>query len=330
MKKNLLAFLLSVVLSLPAFCQTTYNGTLTLGGPTFNRPNVGMPPTTLSTAATSVYYSVQTFQVTAIGQITFNATSQWDNFIILYNTAGFNPAAPLQNALQSNDDYNGPNAGFTYTFTTPGTYTLVVCSFKNDVVGNFTLNISALTVLPLQLLSFTAANTGGKSNTVNWSSANESNLNFYQVQASIDGIVFKDLPNGNITAKNSASTVSYNFTDNEPANGYNYYRLKITERSGLITYSAIALVKNIQRGITNLTLYPNPAIDYIQIETKSFLNKKAAVSIIGATGVILQNGTHNFNSQGILVVDVRKLPAGKYFLKIAVDKDKAAIPFIKK
>ncbi len=123
MKKMLLLLLLCTpVLSL--FSQSTYNGSLSATDATFNRPDEGTPPTALSITGTNVYYQVITLHITTPGLITIISTSLWDNFAILYGTGGFNPALPLTNAVVANDDFAGPNSGFTYDFTVPGNYPL--------------------------------------------------------------------------------------------------------------------------------------------------------------------------------------------------------------
>ncbi len=328
MRRCLLTYLFSICL-MPVFSQTVYPGSLANTDPTFNRPNEGMPPTTLSTQGTNVYYNLITINIPAAGYFTFSNNSLWDNFSVLYDTNGFNPALPLTNALVANDDFGGTNSEFTYNFTSPGIYYLVICSFKNNVTGPYTLSYSPTVVLPLNLLSFTAAKATGSSNIIKWSVANESNLNTYQVQQGTDGKNFKDLINGDIAAKNNTGTTSYSFVDDNPAEGYNYYRLKIAEKSGRISYSLIAVVKNSSLAITNLKIFPNPASDFLQIEAKSAQNNKAFISVINSIGEIVLSGKYSFNNQSLIPIDIKKLPAGKYFLKAIINNDETMLVFIK-
>ena len=231
--------------------------------------------------------------------------------------------------MVANDDFGTQNFGFTYNFTSAGTYYLVICSFKNNVTGAYSITQSAPIVLPLKLTSFTAAKAVGNSNLVKWSSEDESNLNTYQVQRSIGDNSFTDLKNGRIVAKNNTTNTSYSFIDNNPASGYNYYRLKITETTGRISYSPVALVKNNKQGTTHLKVFPNPSSDYLQIEVKSMQNNKAFVSVINSGGAIMHSGQYGFNNQGVLSLETRKLPAGKYFLKTTINKEETITIFIK-
>lgn len=328
MRKISLAFLFLIGI-IPAFSQSVTNGSLGATDPTFNRPDEGAPPTTLSITGTSVHYSVITLNITIAGLVTINGESVWDNFLVLYSSAGFNPADPLTNALYANDDLVGPNAGFTYNFTAPGTYYLVICSYKNNVTGAFTVNTSASVPLPVKLLSFTAVKGTANTNLVKWATAEESDLVSFQVQLSVNNAGFRDLVDGSVAARNTLNNNNYNFTDKSPAPANNYYRLKIIERSGRISYSPVALVKNTRAGLAGLHIYPNPTTSYLQLEMKAMRNKKATIAIVNAAGEIVQNGQYLFSEQSLITIDTRKLPAGKYFLKTVVDNEVNALSFIR-
>lgn len=326
MKNILLASFFTFCL-LPSFSQE-FTGAISLADPKFNRPEEGTPPTALS-IYTNTHYHVISINVATPGLFIFESNSSFDNFLILYNSNGFIAATPLVNALVASDDFNGGNAGFSYNFSTAGNYYLVFTSFKNNITGPYSVTMVPGGVLPVNLVSFTAGKTSANSNTIKWSGAEERNLVWYQVQRSIDNKNFSDLPGGNIAANNNAVGSSYSFKDNGPAAGYNYYRLKIMESTSRITYSQVALVKNNKLGMININLFPNPANDYLQLEAKSMQNIKAHISIINADGKKMQSSQLRFNNQGVLSVDIRRLAAGKYFLKTTLDKDEATMIFIK-
>ena len=329
MKKSLLTVLLGICL-IPVFSQTVYNGTLANTDPTFNRPNEGSPPTTLSGVGTDVYYDLIPIVISSAGLMDISTNSTWDNFLILYSTGGFSPASPLTNALVANDDLVSSSAGFTYNFTSPGTYYLVICSFKNGVTGTHSVTVTPTFVLPIKLKSFTAVKSAGNLISLNWSVESENNLNAYQVQRSVDGIVFTDIVNARLIAKNSATLTGYNHIDNTPASGLNYYRLKITEKTGEVSYSTVVRVKNSKFGTSSIKLYPNPSADYLQIETDAGQNSNGYITIINAGGSIVQSGLYKFNSNVVTTIDIKHLPNGKYFLKTIIDKVETATLFIKK
>src|SRR5438045_4159412 len=128
MKKFLLT-LLSLVCILSTFSQVTYTGELAVTDLTFNRPDEGAPPTILSSIGTNVHFDVLQVNIITAGLITFecDAPNSFDEFCILYNTSGFDPALPLNNALIANEDFIRESAGFSYEFSTPGIYYIVIC-----------------------------------------------------------------------------------------------------------------------------------------------------------------------------------------------------------
>ncbi len=86
----------------------------TTGQPTYNRLS-GL--TSLSGVGTAVRYHVTEFNVTVTGNYVMEAlTSGWDPFIYIY-TGSFNPATPLVNIQNGDDDYAGAFSVITGTAT---------------------------------------------------------------------------------------------------------------------------------------------------------------------------------------------------------------------
>ncbi len=118
-----------------------YAGSLATSDSTFARPTTGTPPTTISTTATSVFYDIQPFFVTAAGSYTFEQTSAFDDFMVLYSGA-FNPALPLLNAIDADDDDGVGNDSLITRNLLPGVqYFLVNTSFGNGATGNYTVSV---------------------------------------------------------------------------------------------------------------------------------------------------------------------------------------------
>ena len=162
--------------------------------------------------------------------------------------------------------------------------------------------------LPLQLLSFTATKQG-KNALLQWKTTNEVNTLQFEVERSTDGLNFEKI--SKVTASNSSGTHNYMYTDNTPANGINYYRLKQVDSDGHYIYSAVAVVvfeKN-----TALNIYPNPAADRIAIEYAGD-QKKVTLIIFDGTG--RKVFTKEFVNQNILQADISGLVKGVYTLQL--------------
>lgn len=97
--------------------------------------------------------------------------------------------------------------------------------------------------LPVQFISF-SVNSQNKNNLIQWSTAQEVNVNRYEVQRSIDatnwGTIAYVLPYTN----NGASPNNYSFTDKNFTSKIAYYRIKEIDFDGKETYSAIRSIRS--------------------------------------------------------------------------------------
>jgi hypothetical protein len=162
-------------------------------------------------------------------------------------------------------------------------------------------------VLPVSLISFTAQ----KENQIavlSWSTAEEINSDRFEVEHSLNGKNWQKI--GSVAAKgNSSNTQWYSFTDNDPANGSNLYRLRIVDRDGTFEITrAKSLTFDI--GIETV-VYPNPVTERLLLKT-SDLGQIRRVEFYNASGKsVLESET--VTASGI---DVKGLPTGLYVIKV--------------
>ena len=310
----------------------TISGAITSSDPTFTRPNEGAPPTVLSTQGKNVSYDLIPYTVSGPGLLTIVCTGSinFDTYGFLYNPAGFNPVNPLTNVLVGDDD-SGPGVNFaiTYNFPAAGAYYLVVTTLKPGSFGTYAISTIEGGPLPVRLISFNAEKLNGGKNQLKWVSGEEINVAQYQVQHSNDGNKFTDIAGAVITATNSAA--SYSFTDNAPFKKFNYYRLKIIDKSGLLTNGKVAVVNNGNGiGLRYITIFPNPAVNFLNVQTKAGQKGKAVVSIISADGQTVYKSDYTITNESIVNLDVKKLASGNYFVRISTaDGETTNLPFIK-
>jgi hypothetical protein len=333
MKKVLLVCSFGIC-SLFAQAQFPYSGTISSTDPTFHRPDPGTPPTTLSVLGTGVYYDVVPLVITTPGLYTITSLTPTLNFDMvgfIYGPGGFDPLNPLNNVLVGDDD-SGPgtlNFALTYNFTAAGNYTIVVTTYKPPLAGDYTLTITEPGPLPVKLISFTAEKSSN-GNLLKWSSAGESGIASYEVQHSSDGVNFKNIASGSLRAQNVSTNSSYAFADAVPFQKLNYYRLKITETTGATTFSKIAVINNGKNSSTVMSIFPNPAVNYLNIQTKTGQTGKAALSIISGAGQIVYKSDYTIANQSIVNLDVKKLSAGRYTVRIkTADGVTTNLPFVK-
>jgi hypothetical protein len=81
-----------------------------------------------------------------------------------------------------------------------------------------------LFTLPVRLTSFTSSSRN-HSVLLKWTTADESNMDKYEVERSADGSAFSVI--GTVYSQNTASVNTYSFEDHTPLKDMNYYRLKM-------------------------------------------------------------------------------------------------------
>ena len=177
------------------------------------------------------------------------------------------------------------------------------------------------TVLPVQLLDFTA--TKQKTSVLlQWKVDNEINLSYYQIERSTDGNIFKVL--GKVSAQAGNSTIkNYNYTDTDPGNGKNYYRLKMVDVNGTFSYSPI---REINFAISSIVLlYPNPVHSELKIQVyknNTLANTATLYSLYGQKLL-----TKVFS--GSVSLSLNALPAGTYIVLVNDGENEKAYKVVK-
>jgi subtilisin-like proprotein convertase family protein len=165
-------------------------------------------------------------------------------------------------------------------------------------------------VLPVRIVSFHAIKESDKKVRLNWEVAEQDQIKEYIIERSENAIDFKQI--ASITA-NSQSSYVYNSFDAAPANGNNYYRIRIKELSGLTTLSEIRTVSI--KTSTGISVYPNPATDKIVLNIFSEKNGTGAIKICAMDGRTLINSQYTIQ-QGSkqLNIDLQTIPRGNYII----------------
>lgn len=174
--------------------------------------------------------------------------------------------------------------------------------------------------LPLRLLSFDA--TAGNGNvTLIWNTENEINTSHFDVEFSADGITFKKL--ATVKATNLPGKNKYHFVHTGVTDNILFYRLKQVDLDGKATYSKTEKI-NISKA-TQVTIYPNPAADFIRLKNIDPA-AVAQVQFINSDGRLLMA----VNTNSFMQFNISHLTPGSYLLKIIKnDKSTDVIQFLK-
>lgn len=129
----------------------------------------------------------------------------------------------------------------------PGTGTVLsgtVASFSPFTLATRSAGVNPL---PVELLTFTAHYNSSNTVDLNWTTATETNNDYFTVERSQDGVEFEtlDVTDG---AGNSTSILNYSIVDANPLQGLSYYRLSQTDFDGTRKYSEIVSVEKNNTG----------------------------------------------------------------------------------
>lgn len=182
-------------------------------------------------------------------------------------------------------------------------------------------------VLPVKLGSFTARR-NNKAVDLSWQTVTETANAGFDVERSADGVRFFSIgfvPT-KATSGNSTVPLTYSLTDALPVEGMNYYRLKQTDANGKASYSAVVPVA-FNKVMENLFIHPNPTTDALTIAT-SGSRLKGLLSVSNAQGQVI---IHKYmNGEPVFWLNVRELPAGRYFVNLVDGLKTKTVTFVKR
>lgn len=200
-----------------------------------------------------------------------------------------NPATPSnRNMLMSSKTY-GPSAApaRNYLVNTKG-WTMLFDTFD-----------PSCTTFPVTLVSFEAVRQESAA-LLTWSTTEEVNSDRFEIQRSSDGKywnVIGELPSGT----QSYVLKKYEFTDNAPVSGTNYYRLRMVDKDGTYAFSRIQKLEFDGASI----IYPNPASNKVTIGN---YREVKSVEFYNSFGQVILTRTNPNGPQ----IEVSALSPGSY------------------
>ncbi|MBL7817975.1 MAG: T9SS type A sorting domain-containing protein [Saprospiraceae bacterium] len=318
-----------------AYVVTNGTGTLTIKnvGPTPTLFPVG--PSTTAYAPVTITNNVSRDFSVNVGTTITNPVSgykyvnlQWDitPSVLTGNSAtlavgwssgsqgsGFSPLSAVQvNHYNTTNSTWDTNYSATLSGSDPYTATATgISSFSP-------FSISNVTVLPVELVSFSGKNTEG-GNLLTWTTANEVNNKGFEIERRLGGS-WETL--GFVASNGKAAT--YEFMDNQTSVRFesspklNYYRLRQIDNDGTETLSKVISIAD--KGNNKLRIYPNPVSNLLTVENREggdfqILNLLGQQVLYGKTPFVSKD-----SFEGGKGLDVSALPQGSYVLKIGAEQ----------
>ena len=162
-------------------------------------------------------------------------------------------------------------------------------------------------VLPLKLISFSGKALKGTIQ-LTWQTSDEVNTNYFELQRSFNGKDFFEIATEKAIGQGSNF---YHSIDRQPQAGKNYYRLKILDKDGRVTYTLILTITT-DNSAAKFTMYPNPARNVLVLAC-SGTNGSAVITIYNQSGQkVLERKMANSN----VTIPISHLAKGVYSVKI--------------
>lgn len=199
------------------------------------------------------------------------------------------------------------------TITSTGTFLTITCTNTGCQSGWVASCPTFLSVLPIELISFTGECSLENVVNLSWQTISETNNDFFTIERS------STTEDWNIVGRidgagNSNQINTYSFTDKERFNETMYYRIKQTDFNGEFKYSEIVAVHNCKVSsdiLEGISMYPNPVsgdffvtteVGGVNLEIFSTLGLKVA-------SFVLESGENKF--------DLSAIENGAYYAKLS-------------
>ncbi len=165
--------------------------------------------------------------------------------------------------------------------------TLPAGAFSNNGVGctnNSEVAFECESVLPVTLVDFKVKKEGSVAS-LTWNTASEVNSSRFLIERSQTGKIWRTV--GSVTARGPGN---YSYTDDAPASGVNFYRLKMVDLDETFAYSKMHVV----RFEFDTAPYPNPVADIVMVRNLEWSSVRQV---------------QLYNSSGTLVLESEKVPS---------------------
>ncbi len=199
-----------------------------------------------------------------------------------------------------------------------GLYTLTV---TNSIANKLTLysDTGSIITEPIKSITIQSKEIDGQV-LLKWQTIVELNTESFIIQHSTDGITFTD-----ITTKDAVGSGNNNYSmmDKLPASSTNYYRIKVIDKDGEVSYSNVASLQ-LSVNSNQLSVFPNPTKDKITIKGIHIVS----IQLVDNLGRVIKTQTLKDATNPML--SVGSLPAGVYHLRVQnTDGKVSGVGFVK-
>jgi hypothetical protein len=185
------------------------------------------------------------------------------------------------------------------------------------------MQICQTTVLPVTILDFSASYVSSNNVKVSWSTTNEINAAYYEVERSTNATDFISV--AQVNASQSLNPI-HNYSINDQLYNINadiiYYRLQIFDESGKFVYSNIVPVK-LGQPETSVSVYPNPVDSYTILNLYSATQSTGVLRVIDNSGrqILTRSISVNNGNNSIMIDQLGNLSKGVYVVQVMLNNN---------
>ena len=152
----------------------------------------------------------------------------------------------------------------------------------NAINDNFNGCYAGLMVLPV-ILEYFDSNVKNNAVELSWKASHNEDAAKFEIEKSADGKVYSTI--ATVNAANDGAQSTYNYTDSKTNQPNIYYRLKITDKDGVITYSKVIII-NFNKALLNLKI-ANPVYADMTMTYESSNNQQCSIRMFNTAGVLV-------------------------------------------
>jgi hypothetical protein len=217
--------------------------------------------------------------------------------------------------------------GFVQTFPVLAgqVYVMVIDNFSTssnpftlswNLTGGANLNCS---VLPVEFLNFTGEISNDAGN-LHWQTASELNNDHFEIERSVQGNAFEKI--GTTPGAGTSTQIhSYGFTDANPEEGWNYYRIRQVDVNGHTTVSnTLALNFHSTKEFVE-SVHPVPSGDLVYFDFVSPEGSEIHYQVTDCTGrIVTDKKIEMVQGENAIEINMSENEKGIYFLRVMNDK----------
>lgn len=180
--------------------------------------------------------------------------------------------------------------------------------------------------LPIELIRFDGFNDGDR-NILQWSTATETNNDYFTLKRSVDGIHFESI--ARLPGAGTSTTLrNYEYADNNPLTGINYYMLMQTDFDGASSNSETIAIKVKAKDFSIVSVRPNPNDGRIFLDFYSDRVGIGYVKVTDLTGRVVKSQLVDLQTElNTFAIELLELSKGIYTLTVVTqDNERVSAP----